>query len=273
MRKKIIAVMASVLFIILTMTATSQAQASTLRCTSTESCGGATLADAVHGQLALSVLAPDNNTNDGFGYWNEPVGVNTAGLADGTQDFTVYQVSGEPVGGGGVYGHGNYVVVYTPGGKTPDDPAFTDKATGTETAYCVSVQDIYRTVRGHRVQRWVLVLRNCDVSGIWGSAVFSPGETSPEVPATVRNADPYQLWAPVEVSGPYLEFQDVALNSASFRHGFGGSNFVMDDTAFGGPNTQGIAFSENDGLNQKFTIDGCTEPVTVFNKAYYDCAS
>jgi len=247
------------------------ADAATLQCTSTESCGGAALQYSAKGALDLSVLSPDSNTNGGFGYWNEPVGVNSAGLSNGSQDFTVYQEYGEPTGQGGSYGHGNYVVAYTPGGKTPDDPAFTGKTSGTQTAYCVSVQDVYRKVGGKLAQRWALVLRNCDVSGLWGSAVFTPGKTSTDSPAVVKNADPYQLWAPVEVSGSALEFQDVALNSAGYRHGFGGKNFVMDDTASGGAGTQAIAYPENDGANQKWSIDGCTKPVTVFNTSYYNC--
>lgn len=249
-----------------------QANAATLRCTSTESCGGATLADTAKGTLSLSVLKPDASINDGFGYWNEPVGVSTAGSAEGTQDFTVYQQSGESTGMGGVYGHGNYAVVYTPGGKTPNDTAF--GGTGSETAYCLSVQDLYRTVRGQKVQRWATVLRNCNAQVGRSAPAFTPGTRSPEVASVVSNPNPYQLWAPVEVSGPDLEFQDVALNNSTLRHGYtGGKNFVLDDTGFGGSGTQAIAYPENDGLNQKFQIDGCTKPITVFNQAYYDCAS
>ena len=73
--------------------------------------------------------------------------------------------------------------------------------------------------------------------------------------------------------GPYLEFQDVALNSQHYRHGYGGSNFVMDDRALGGSGTWGLAFPENDQLNQKFTINGCTSPIDKFNTAYFNCAT
>ena len=271
MLRKILTAAVAALGVGLALVGVKPAAASTLRCTSTESCGGATSAYTAKGALSLSVLKPDSTVNGGFGYWNEPVGVNSSGLADGSQDFTVYQESGERPGLGGVYGHGDYVVVYTPGGKVPDDPAF--GGGGTQTAYCLSVQDVYRTVRGQLAQRWAAVLRGCDAAGRWGIPKFVSGTTSPEVPAVVGAPDPYQLWAPVEVSGPALEFQDVALNTASYRHGFGGSNFVLDDTAFGGAGTQGLAYPENDGLNQKWSIDGCTKPVTVFNTAYYNCAA
>jgi len=252
------------------------AQASSFSCTSRTACGGDVLAYTAKGTLALSVLTPDANTNGGSGYWNEPVGFGAEDYPSGTgaQDFTVFQVAGEPgPGQGGEFGHGEYVVMYTPGGQLPADPVITGK-TGTQTAYCLSVQDLYRTVRGHRAQRWATVLRPCDTfaGGVLQSA--APVFTQATATATpqVTDADPYQLWAPVEVSGPYLEYQNTGLdNSSSYRHGYGGVNFVLDDTAFGGAGTQGLAFPENDGANQKGTIIGCSDPITSFNPVYYDC--
>jgi hypothetical protein len=242
----------------------SGAGASTLKCTSTESCGGADLAFTGHGPLSLAVLNPDSTINGGFGYNNEKVGFTTSGASNGTQDFTVFQDSSEPVPGqGGVYGHGNYVAMYTPGGLEAD----------TETGqiqYCVSVMDTYPTVNGKVVQRWSLVLRNCNATG---RSEFTSGSHEGDSEARVSDPNLYQLWAPTEVPGPYLEFQDVALNSSHYRHGFGGGNFVMDDRGFGGSGTWGLAYPENDQLNQKFTIIGCTKPVTVFNTAYYNCPS
>jgi len=260
------------------------AHAATLQCTSTESCGGADLALATHGPLSLAVLNPDSTINGGYGYNNEKVGFTTSG-ANGSQDFTVFQdasevtttpaVPGSPasqsgVGLGGTYGSGDYVVMYTPGGKA---------VPSTDISYCVSVEDTYPTVAGKTVQRWALVLRNCKAVVGRGVPAFHPGSTNTavapaadnELAATVSNPNPYQLWAPTEVPGPYLEFQDVALNSQHYRHGYGGGNFVMDDRAFGGSGTWGLAYPENDGLNQDFTIIGCTEPVTEFNTSYYNC--
>lgn len=249
----------------LALAAALPASASTLQCVATESCGGADLAFAGHGNLSLAVLNPDS-VNGGFGYNNEKVGFTTSGATNGTQDFTVFQDASEVTPGqGGVYGHGNYVAMYTPGGN---------RASGDEIQYCVSVEDTYPVVNHKVVQRWSLVLRNCDSTG---HSMFTFGThatgtpPSGEVEARVTDPNPYQLWAPTEVPGPYLEFQDVALNSRHFRHGFGGGNFVMDDRGWGGNGTWGLAYPENDQLNQKFTIIGCTQPVTVFNTAYYNC--
>lgn len=279
------------------------ASASTLQCVAQESCGGADLAFTGHGALSLAVLAPDHSLNGGFGYNDERVGFTSSGASDGSQDFTVFQDSSEPSPGkGGVYGFGNYVVMYTRGGHLPfDTTGLTKNSDGSvtvsasnETAvpYCVSVEDTYPLVRGHRVQRWALVLRNCFA---WPGTTFniggksltgtpvptpSPSPTATVTPApaevenTVNHPDLYQLWAPTEAPGPFLEFQDVALNSAHYRHGFtSGHNFVMDDRGWGGSGTWGIAYPELQQKNQEFTIIGCTKPVTVFNDAYFNCPS
>lgn len=269
------------------VTATGGASASTLSCTDHESCGGADLNFSGHGQLSLSVL--DTSTvNAGFGYNNERVGFNTSGQHNGTQDFTVFQQSGETPGHGGVYGFGNYTVMYTPGGHLPfthpgggalqqgDTVTATDE---TSVPYCISVEDTYPVVGGHKVQRWALVLRNCfathNVAFTVGTHADAATSTT-EVEATVSHPNLYQEFAPTETSDGFLKFQDVALNNSHLRHGFGGRNFVMDDRGFGGPGTWGIVFPEKDvtqnASNQEFTIIGCTEPVTVFNSQYFDCA-
>lgn len=254
------------------------AHASTLSCTSQESCGGADLNFSGHGPLSLSVL-DRTSVNGGFGVNNERVGFNTSGLHNGTQDFTVFQESGETPGHGGVYGFGNYTVMFTPGGvlplnsHTPGSTA-TDAGNGASVAYCLSVEDTYPIVNHHIVQRWSLVLRNCFAKP---GTTFTVGSHAPgETEAMVHNPNRYQEFAPTETSDGFLKFQDVALNSSHFRHGFGGQNFVIDDRGFGGPGTWGIVFPEKDVTqnvtNQEFTIIGCTQPVTVFNSQYFDCA-
>jgi hypothetical protein len=256
------------------------ANASSFSCVEHTSCGGAVLAYRPGGvTLALAVLQPDSVTNGGFGYWNEPVGFNTEDYPDGTglQDFYVAQLAGEPVARGGQFGLGEYAVIYAPGGKLANDPVlstYNDTQPAT-TAYCLSVQDLYRHVRGRYVQRWATVLRPCSTYAGGplqdSPPVFAMTGTGTGTPQ-VTNPDPYQLWAPVEVAGQFLEFQDIGLdNSSAYRHGYAGENFVLDDTASGGPGTQGLAYQENDGLNQKFTIFACTLPVTDFNSAYYNC--
>jgi len=266
LKAKIAAVALGVLAVGGTVALTApSSHASTLSCTSTTSCGGADLAYTGKGNLSLAVLSPDNTINGGFGYNNEQVGFTTSGATNGTQDFTVFQDSTEPgIAQGGVYGHGNYVVMYTPGGHEAN-------LDSNQLQYCVSVEDTYPTVGGKVVQRWSLVLRNCDATG--HTSFYANGNEGLSGEKVVSHPNPYQLWAPTEVPGPNLEFQDVALNSTSFKHGFSaGKNFVMDDRAWGGSGTWGLAYPENDQQNQKFTIIGCSAPVTAFNTAYYDCA-
>lgn len=251
--------------------------AATLSCTTHESCGGADLKFSGHGPLSLSVL-DRTSINGGFGVNNERVGFNTSGLHNGTQDFTVFQTDTQVTGHGGVYGFGDYTVMFTPGGvlplndTTPGDTA-TDAGNGASVAYCISVEDTYPVVNGHTVQRWALVLRNCFA---WPGTTFRIGNKATDVAGTVHLPNLYQQFAPTETSDGFLKFQDVALNSAHFRHGFGGHNFVIDDRGFGGPGTWGIVYPEKDVTqnadNQEFTIIGCSKPVTVFNSQYFDCA-
>lgn len=241
------------------------AKAATNSCINVESCGGATLALMTHGPLSLAVLGHDTLVNGGFGYNNEKVGFTTSGATDGTQDFTLAKDNSavhDP------YGNGEYVLEFTPGGNQP--PAG-------DLQYCVSVEDTYPTVGGHVVQRWSLVLRFC---GAWGGLVhpgtkntaLAPAPTN-ETPAYVTGADTYQLWAPVEVAGNYLQLEDIALNSSHYRHGFGGNDFVIDDRAGGPSNTWGIAYPNHFGLNQEGTATGCSQPITTFNPHDFSCPS
>jgi len=255
------------------------AGAASLSCTSKPSCGGATLVYASKGSLDLSVLSPDANVNGGNGYWNEEVGFTASSTSNLAQDFRVAQVrtsnpllvpglaSPMVVAKGGSYNQGDYVAVYDPAGVP---------LTSIATPYCISVEDTYPTVGGHVVQRWALVLRTCStvISGFQGTPSFTAPHTGSNTTDewVADNPDPYQVWAPVGVNNPQsLEFQNVGLNNASLRHGYAGQNFVIDDRGFGGAGTWGLAFPENDGANQKFIINGCSDPITSFNAIYYNC--
>ena len=225
-------------------------------CINTESCGGATLALMTHGSLSLAVLGFDANVNGGFGYNNEEVGFTTSGATNGTQDFTLARSGSSP----GQYGNGNFVLEFTPGGLQP--PAG-------DLAYCLSLQDTYPKVNGTVVQRWAAVLRWC---GAWGG-VINPGVKSPESETTISDADTYQLWAPVEVAGNYLQLENVALNDPHLTHGFPSGDFVLDDRANGGNNTWALAFPNHFGLNQEGIATGCTKPITTFNPHDFNCPS
>jgi len=83
-------------------------------------------------------------------------------------------------------------------------------------------------------------------------------------------ANRYQVWAPVQGSAG-LELINESL-SGGFRHGgTGNTPYVLDDRGNGGSGTWGLAYPENDGLNQQFTIVGCTEPITGLNTGYQLC--
>lgn len=245
---------------------TSTASAATNSCISTESCGGATLALGTHGPLSLGVLAPSATTNGGFGYNNESVGFTTSGLTDGSQDWTLLQDSSEVtcdttctgVATGGLFGRGNYALEYTPGGH--------QAATG-DLPYCLSVENTYPTVGGKVVQRWALVLRYCDNLG---KTTIAPG-TKDTIPALIANPNPYQLWGLADVPGPYLQLEDIALTEVAFQHGFPSGDFVVDDRAFGGSGTWGLAYPNHFGLNQEGTAVGCTQPITKFNPNDFNC--
>jgi hypothetical protein len=233
----------------------SPAFGATNSCTASESCGSATLALMTHGPLSLAVLGYDSQVNGGFGYNNEHIGFTTAGASDGTQDFTLvrYGVSA------GQYGNGNYVLEFTPGGQQP--PAG-------DISYCVSVQDTYPVVNGKTVQRWADVLRNC---AAWGGVITAGTKLPVETPASIANADPYQLWAPVEVAGSFLQLENVALNDSHYRHGFAGQDFVLDDRGNGGNGTWALAYPNHFGLNQEGVATGCTKPITTFNPKDFNC--
>ena len=83
------------------------------------------------------------------------------------------------------------------------------------------------------------------------------------------HANAFQVWAPVSGAAG-LEMLNESLSS---RHGghFNNTPYVLDDAGFGGSGTGGLAYPENDGLNQQFSIVGCTEPITGLNTSYALC--
>ena len=87
---------------------------------------------------------------------------------------------------------------------------------------------------------------------------------------SASRANRYQVWAPVSVSDG-LELINESLSGGFRNGGTGNTPYVLDDKGFGGTGTRALAFPENDGLNQQFSIVGCTEPVTGLNTSYALC--
>ena len=83
-------------------------------------------------------------------------------------------------------------------------------------------------------------------------------------------ANRYQVWAPVSGSAG-LEMINESLSGGFKNGGTGNTPYVLDDKGFGGTGTRALAFPENDGLNQQFSIVGCTEPITGLNTSYALC--
>ncbi|MDE3076846.1 MAG: hypothetical protein KGJ86_15630 [Chloroflexota bacterium] len=264
------------------------AGATTLTCTGSQNqalppfgCGGAQLAYTAKGTLDLAVLGTGSSTGN---YWNSPVGVLTDSQSASREDFTVFAVDGDTSDGPGSLGE--YVAMYTPGGKiasftqagvvhTNAVPAAGRFTAGTN-VYCVSVENL-NDGPGHAV-RWHAVLRNCNTNGTFsygnnGQCAPAPGPVVTTACATTDNsvsagrANQFQVWAPVSGAAGLLLVNSSL--SREFRHG--NTPWVLDDRSFGGSGTGALAFPENDGLNQQWSIIGCTEPVTQLNTSYALC--
>ena len=87
---------------------------------------------------------------------------------------------------------------------------------------------------------------------------------------SASRANKYQVWAPVSGSAG-LELINESLSGGFRNGGTGNTPYVLDDKGFGGTGTRALAFPENDGLNQQFSIVGCTEPITGLNTSYALC--
>jgi hypothetical protein len=252
------------------LTALPGASATTLTCTQVKAvyitpygCGGLQLGYQAKGVLDM---AADGN------FFNAAVRAEPESVTNTAEDWTVFALNGITTGGQDDLGQ--YTAMLTPDGVIPGGcaGALPCSATNPDVAvspadFCLSVENVTRTVRGHRVQRWAAVLRSCfsPATGDDGSPVFVLG-AAPAGINTVDDPNLYQLWSPVLATtqnpSPIALVND-ALLSPGLRHGIGGNDdYVLDDAASGGAGTQLLAYPANGGLNQEWSVIGCTPPVT-----------
>lgn len=260
---------------------TGTARATTLTCTQTKAgfvtpfgCGGVQFQQFTHGILDM--------TADGS-FWNAPVRAVTESMTNTSQDWTAFIDPRDIVPGnpptiqGGEGDVGDYVAMFTPNGVIPGGcdtvtgphgvcSADNNTVSSSPLDFCLSVQNIIRNVRGHLVERWVAVLRNCFGSN---NPTFTLGQDksadtqSPLTGNTVTNPNPYQVWAPV-LDQANESLVNEALLSAFFRHFIGDNTRYVLDIAAGGPSgTQLLAYPANGGLNQNVKVIGCTPWLTL----------
>jgi hypothetical protein len=250
----------------LALTGATTAHATTLTCTNTASattdpigCGGLQSAFTAHGTLDMAVLGTGTASGN---YYNSPVGVQTDSQANVREDFTVFAVGGATSGGPGNLGR--YVAMYTPDGKIPGftaQPAPGTTFTANSSDLCLSVVSENNGPKG--AARWNAVLRNCNTNG-----TFTMGnDTTVENAVTAGHANAWQEWAPVTGASGLLMVNDT------LSHGFRSGNVqnVLDIKGNGGPGTALLAYPENDGLNEQWSIIGCTQPADVLSTGYQFC--
>ena len=260
--------------------AATSAWGTTLTCTGIKSqavppfgCGGAQLAYQAKGVLDLAVLGQGSPSGN---YWNSPVGVLADSESATREDFTVFAVSGSISDGPG--GLGEFVAMYTPDGNiasfTQGGVAHTNAVpqpgnftVGTN-VYCLSVENLHNGPRG--ALRWHVVLPNCNTNGTFAYGNngnnLTPPVAATENSVTPGSANAFQVWAPV--SGP----SGLLLIDESLSHGFRSNTpDVLDDSGFGGSGTGALAYPENDGLNQQWTVIGCSDPVSQLDTGYQFC--
>jgi hypothetical protein len=248
------------------------AQGTTLTCTNIAhavttpiGCGGAQSALTTHGTLDMAVIGTANANGN---YFNSPVGVKTESLSATREDFTVFALSGSITGGLG--GLGSYVVMYTPNGHINSwthvsgptgvsQPAPTERFNAGFNDFCVSVTQIPNGP--HHALRWNAILRNCSSNG-----VFTMGDNAAVTPVenavTFSFANRWQLWAPtLDANG--LEFVNVSL------HNKFNVPWVLDIKGNGGDGSALLAFPSHNGLNEQWTLIGCTHPADLLNVGSY----
>ena len=252
--------------------ATMAAHATTLTCTNIAhavttpiGCGGAQSATTAHGTLDMAVVGTANASGN---YFNSPVGVKTESLSATREDFTVFALGGSITGGLG--GLGSYVVMYTPNGHINSwthvsgptgvsQPAPGEHFNAGFSDFCVSVTQIPNGPHG--ALRWNAILRNCSSNGVFtmgDNAAVSPVENA----VTFSFANRWQLWAPtLDANG--LEFVNVSL------HNHFNVPYVLDVKGSGGDGSALLAFPSHNGLNEQWTLIGCTHPADLLNVGSY----
>ena len=248
------------------------ANATTLTCTNIAhavttpiGCGGAQSATTAHGTLDMAVIGTANASGN---YFNSPVGVKTESLSATREDFTVFALGGSITGGLG--GLGSYVVMYTPNGHINSwthvsgpvgvsQPAPTEHFNAGFNDFCVSVTQIPNGPHG--ALRWNAILRNCSSNGVFtmgDNAAVSPVENA----VTFSFANRWQLWAPtLDANG--LEFVNVSL------HNHFNVPYVLDIKGSGGDGSALLAYPSHNGLNEQWTLIGCSHPADLLNVGSY----
>jgi hypothetical protein len=274
MRRRFIALAAAMALAVLGVTAwiAGGADATTLTCTNIAhavttpiGCGGAQSATTAHGTLDMAVIGTANASGN---YFNSPVGVKTESLSATREDFTVFALGGSITGGLG--GLGSYVVMYTPNGHINSwthvsgpvgvsQPAPGEHFNAGFSDFCVSVTQIPNGPHG--ALRWNAILRNCSSNGVFtmgDNAAVSPVENA----VTFSFANRWQLWAPtLDANG--LEFVNVSL------HNKFNVPYVLDIKGSGSDGSALLAFPSHNGLNEQWTLIGCTHPADLLNVGSY----
>jgi hypothetical protein len=243
-------------------------------------CGGIYLPDMGPTSLGGTSLALTAGGNQ----FNAAVDVNYYDPTNSNQDWTVFQyclsVIGtrtptDPCGSGvpaknPVNGQAEYIAMLTPDGVSTDWPATTIAQGDAANDYCLSVEDVTRTVDKKPARRWVTVTRNCSVdSEFWPGQPDTPADAG--TPGVVTgDINPWQVWSPVaEGTNGYALAEDYL--SDNFKN----TPYVLDDAGYGGPGTQELAYPAKDSTdnttNQVWKVIGCTNPVVSLTPGFWNC--
>lgn len=177
--------------------------------------------------------------------WNDKVVIQPYSASDSSEDWTVYEYDDTP-------GHqaidpiantGEYVAEYSPN--------------GVPSHLCLSVE------KPPGWKHWWTVLRTCGGTFTQGTSSGTGGGN----PGTVTNANKWQVWSPVPVTGGYVLAEDTVSN------GFHSHNTleVLNDTGWGGAGTWQMLYPESDTANSIWKVIGCTNPVTSLTPGFFNC--